>query len=261
MDEHEGDRMLRKTKTLARAMIPKEYRTPMSRLLSKTSELLHENWKRIWILVLWQMINIFLFTWKFLQHRNRPAFEVMGYCLCAAKGTAEIIKFNMALILLPVCKRTLTIMRETFFGSIIPFDDNINFHQWISLEIAIGTVIHTIMHLSCNYVRIASCPTDQFHSIFGPAYNYQQPTYMSIVSSTVGITGILITTFMTFAFTLATHWFRRNIVKLRWPFHHLAGFNAFWYAHHLLVLVYFLLIIHDNLMVFTREWYKKSVRL
>ncbi|KAK6144539.1 hypothetical protein DH2020_021359 [Rehmannia glutinosa] len=254
----ETKKTTKKTETLARTMIPKEYRTPISKFLSKNTERFYENWRRIWVLLLWSSINLYLFTWKFNQYKNRAAFQVMGYCLCFAKAAAETIKFNMALILLPVCRRTLTKLRESFLGTFIPFDDNINFHKLIAAAILLGTMIHIFMHCSCNFVRLTSCPTDQFNVIFGRAFNYHQPSYLDLAGTTVGVTGIVMIVLMSFAFTLATHSFRRNVVKLPWPFHHLAGFNSFWYAHHLLALVYILLIVHGYFLFLTREWYKKT---
>ncbi|PIA42713.1 hypothetical protein AQUCO_02000280v1 [Aquilegia coerulea] len=60
----------------------------------------------------------------------KKAFEVMGYCLCAAKGAAETLKFNMALILLPVCRNTITwLWKNRSINSVIPFNDNVNFHK------------------------------------------------------------------------------------------------------------------------------------
>nr|ASN77884.1 pollen NADPH oxidase [Olea europaea subsp. europaea]ASN77885.1 pollen NADPH oxidase [Olea europaea subsp. europaea] len=254
----EGKDYTKKAQTLARTMIPKQYRTPVKKFASKNSEKLCENWKRIWVLTLWFCINIALFTWKFRQYQLRGAFQVMGYCVCIAKGAAETLKFNMALILLPVCRRTLTKLRETFLGTLVPFDDNINFHKLIALAIVVGTLLHTSMHLSCNIVRLTSCPNNQFMNIFGRAFNYHQPTYLEIVGTVPGITGIVMIILMIFSFTLATHSFRRNVIKLPWPFHHLAGFNAFWYAHHLLALVYILFIFHGYFLFLTREWYKKT---
>ncbi|PIN10074.1 Ferric reductase, NADH/NADPH oxidase [Handroanthus impetiginosus] len=258
MGSTETRKPAKKKETLARTMIPKEYRTPISKFLSKNIERFYENWKRIWVLALWSCINIALFVWKFKQYRKRAAFQVMGYCLCFAKAAAETVKFNMALILLPVCRRTLTKLRETFLGTLIPFDDNINFHKLIALAIALGSSVHIIMHCSCNFLRLTSCPKTQFDAIFGPSFKYNQPTYLDLVGTTVGITGVLMLILMAFSFTLATHSFRRNVVKLPWPFHHLAGFNAFWYAHHLLALVYILLIVHGYFIFLTRQWYKKT---
>ncbi|KAK4790572.1 hypothetical protein SAY86_017876 [Trapa natans] len=258
VSSEEGQKLATKKHTLTRTMIPRRYRTPTRGLLSKTHEFILENWKRIWFLSLWLIINLILFVWKFRQYEQRPAFKIMGYCVCFAKGAAETLKFNMALILLPVCRRTLTKLRSTKISMIIPLDDNINFHKIIALAIAVGTAIHGLMHITCDIPRISSCNKQKFMAYLGPNFDYKQPSYMDMVKSIPGVTGIIITILMAFAFTLATHSFRRNVVKLSWPFHHLAGFNAFWYAHHLMVLVYILLVVHGYFLFLSRSWYSKT---
>ncbi|GAB4824330.1 hypothetical protein Ancab_007218 [Ancistrocladus abbreviatus] len=249
---------LKRTQTLTKTMIPKSYRNPIVKNLSKALEFVHENWKRIWVVGLWLTINIVLFTFKFKQYRNKAAFQVMGDCVCVAKGAAETLKFNMALILLPVCRRTLTKLRSTFLSRLIPFDDNINFHKIVAAGIATGTFLHVIMHVSCDFPRLIYCPKNKFMRYLGMNFKYKQPTYVDLVQSIPGVTGIIMIILMAFSFTLATHTFRRNVIKLPWPFLHLAGFNAFWYAHHLLVVVYALLIVHGYFLFLTHEWYKKT---
>ncbi|XP_038988600.1 putative respiratory burst oxidase homolog protein H [Phoenix dactylifera] len=254
-----NEKIVKCSRSVARTMIPKWYRNPINRSVGKTADFIHENWKRIWVLSLWLALNIELFLWKFFQYRRRSAYEVMGYCVCVAKGAAETLKLNMALILLPVCRNTLTRLRSTAFSSVIPFDDNINFHKTIALAITIGIVIHTIAHVACDFPRLITCPKPKLINLLGPSFSYQQPPYLTLLSSAPGVTGVLMVIIMIFSFTLATHSFRRSVVKLPSPLHHLAGFNAFWYAHHLLVLVYVLLLVHSYFIYLTREWYKKTV--
>ncbi|XP_030447654.2 putative respiratory burst oxidase homolog protein H [Syzygium oleosum] len=258
VSSEEANKLAKKTHTLTRTMIPRRYRTPISKFLSKTMEFLQENWKRVWVVSLWLTANLILFVWKFHQYKKREIFQVMGYCVCFAKGAAETLKFNMALILFPVCRGTLTKLRSTALSRMFPFDDNINFHKLIALAIVIGTAIHAIMHVSCDFLRLISCPKPKFYRYAGPYFDYKQPSYLDLVESIPGVTGIIITVLMAFSFTLATHSFRRNVIKLPWPFHHLAGFNAFWYAHHLLFLVYALLIVHGYFLFLSRHWYSKS---
>lgn len=105
------------------------YRGRIKRMSSKLIYFLQENWRRIWVLTLWIMIMVGLFTWKFYQYKQKNAFKIMGYCLLTAKGAAETLKFNMALILLPVCRNTITWLRSSKLGHFVPFDDNINFHK------------------------------------------------------------------------------------------------------------------------------------
>ncbi|PNT71083.1 hypothetical protein BRADI_2g22820v3 [Brachypodium distachyon] len=258
MAEGTLDQMDQASTSLAKTMVPSSHRTPMQRRISTTIDFIHENWKRIWVITLWIIANICLFIYKFVQYKRREVFDVMGYCVCIAKGAAETTKLNMALILLPVCRNTLTSLRSTALSNVIPFDDNINFHKVIALGIAIGAGTHTVAHLTCDFPRLVSCPRDLFQEKLGPFFNNVQPTWGTLVASTPGWTGILLILIMSFSFTLATHSFRRSVVKLPSPLHHLAGFNAFWYAHHLLVLAYILLVMHSYFIFLTPEWYKRT---
>lgn len=42
----------------------------------------------------------FLLSWeyKYIQYKNRAVYEVLGHCVCFAKGSAETLKLNMTLI-------------------------------------------------------------------------------------------------------------------------------------------------------------------
>lgn len=256
--EGQSETMVKRSQTLLKTMIPSRYRNPVGNFAKKSAEFVHENWKRIWVLGLWLALNVSLFGWKFYQYRRRAAFEVMGYCVCVAKGAAETLKLNMALILLPVCRNTITRLRSTALNYIFPFDDNINFHKIIAIAITIGSFVHTIFHVTCDFPRLISCPEQKFMRTLGVNFHYKRPTYPDLLASTPGWTGIIMVILMSFSFTLATHYFRRNVVKLPSLFHYLAGFNAFWYAHHLLAIVYVLLIIHSFFIFLTHEWYKKT---
>lgn len=124
-----------RTQSLARTMIPSQYRDPVSKFFSKAGEKIQENWKRIWVITLWILANIALFAWKFDEFSKSPNFKIMGYCVCMAKGAAETLKLNMALILFPVCRRSLTVLRETFLGKVCW-----NCQLWYNVEIFLCNV-------------------------------------------------------------------------------------------------------------------------
>ncbi|KAJ0248303.1 putative respiratory burst oxidase protein J [Hirschfeldia incana] len=251
-------KMAKKSETLTRAMIPERYRTPASKYVSVTAELMLEHWKKIWVVILWLVVNACLFTWKYSEFSTNPLYNIAGRCVSVAKGTAEMLKFNMALVLVPVLRRTLTFLRSTFLSHVIPFDDNINFHKLIAVAIAVTSLIHTALHLLCNYPRLSTCPYDEYKRYGGKLLGHKQPTYLGLMLTPVTVTGLLMIVFMCISFTLAMHYFRRNIVKLPKPFNVLAGFNSFWYAHHLLVVVYVLLIIHGYILIIEKPWYQKT---
>lgn len=115
---------------LSQKLKPTRESNPLKRWYQKARYFVEDNWQRIWVLALWAGIVAGLFAYKFIQYRNKAAFDVMGYCVSTAKGAAETLKFNMALILLPVCRNTITWVRnKTKLGVIVPFDDNLNFHK------------------------------------------------------------------------------------------------------------------------------------
>lgn len=250
--------------------------------------LLLDNWQRNWILLVWVLTMAGLFTWKFLAYRREAAFQIMGYCLTTAKGAAETLKLNMALILLPVCRNILTWLRSTRARLFIPFDDNINFHkvrgntrrildtnlayllaiipstlkhlQVIATAIAIGIIIHAGSHLTCDLPRLARASPEKFSVISSDFAHGVQPTYGQLLAGTVGMTGIVMVLLIVISFTLATRSFRKRGVKLPAPFNRLTGFNAFWYSHHLLGLVYILLLVHGTSLFLVHQWYAKTVR-
>ncbi|XP_050363312.1 respiratory burst oxidase homolog protein E [Argentina anserina] len=230
-------------------------------LLRRLNRSLHclilDNWQRGWIILLWIVAMSSLFAWKFYQYKNKAAFEVIGYCLPVAKGAAETLKFNMALILLPVCRNTLTWLRSTRARSFIPFDDNINFHKMIAFAIAIGVIVHAGNHVACDFPRLVNSSPEEFAPI-SSYFHGKKPTYEFLFTGPEGLTGILMVVFMSISFTLAAGHFRRNMVRLPAPFNKLTGFNAFWYSHHLLGLVYVLLIIHGSCLYFVHKWYQKT---
>ncbi|KAK1271049.1 hypothetical protein QJS04_geneDACA021054 [Acorus gramineus] len=244
---------------LSQKLKPTKESNPVKRWYQKSRYFLEDNWKRVWVMALWFGILAGLFTYKFIQYRNRAVFHVMGYCVCVAKGAAETLKFNMALILLPVCRNTITWLRnKTKLGHVVPFDDNLNFHKVIAVAISIGVGLHAISHLTCDFPRLLHA-TDQEYIPMEPFFGHKRPDdYWWFVKGVEGVTGIIMIVLMAIAFTLATPWFRRSRLNLPKPLKNLTGFNAFWYSHHLFVIVYVLLIVHGIKLYLSHEWYKKT---
>ncbi|KAL0397185.1 UNVERIFIED_CONTAM: Respiratory burst oxidaseprotein C [Sesamum calycinum] len=200
-----------------------------------------DNWQRVWVMAVWIGAMVGLFAYKYVQYRNRAVFGVMGHCVCMAKGAAETLKLNMALILLPVCRNTITWLRnKTRLGVAVPFDDNLNFHKPSSLRLP------------------PSPQRPEKYRPMEPYFGHQPTSYWHFVKGCEGWTGIAMVVLMAIAFTLASPWFRRNKVNVPKPLKKLAGFNAFWYSHHLFVIVYALLLVHGIKLYLTHKWYKKT---
>lgn len=131
--------------------------------------------------------------------------------------------------------------------------------QTVAAAIVVGIILHAGNHLACDFPRLMDA-SDEEYAPLKHDFGEIKPTYAELVRGWEGVTGVLMVILMIIAFTLATRWFRRNVVKLPKPFDRITGFNAFWYSHHLFVLVYILLIIHGLMLYLVHEWHRRTVR-
>ncbi|XP_039069377.1 respiratory burst oxidase homolog protein C-like [Hibiscus syriacus] len=244
---------------LSQKLKPTYDSNPVRRFCRDTKYFLLDNWQRAWVMALWITVMCGLFTYKFIEYRRRQdVYKVMGDCVCFAKGAAETLKLNMALILLPVCRNTITWLRnKTKLGVAVPFDDNLNFHKVIAVGISIGVGIHGIAHLACDFPRLLHATPGEYEPM-KQYFGEQAKSYWHFVEHFEGITGVVMVVLMAIAFTLAAPCFRRGRMNLPKPLKKLTGFNAFWYSHHLFVIVYTLLILHGIKLFLTKKWYKKT---
>lgn len=136
---------------------------------------------------------------------------------------------------------------------------NLYIMQTIAAAIVVGVILHAGNHLSCDFPRLISSSAYSYHENLSDDFGETKPSYGKLLRGVEGVTGIIMVVCMTVAFTLATRWFRRSLVKLPRPLDRLTGFNAFWYSHHLFVFVYALLIVHGQSLYFIHSWYHKTV--
>jgi respiratory burst oxidase len=246
---------------MSQRLKPTFNRNPLKRWYRGLRFFLLDNWQRCWVIVLWFIVMAILFTYKYIQYRRSPVYPVMGDCVCMAKGAAETVKLNMALILLPVCRNTITWLRnKTRLGRVVPFDDNLNFHKVIAVGIIVGVTMHAGAHLACDFPRLLHATPEAYRPLRQFFGDEQPKSYWHFVNSVEGITGLVMVLLMAIAFTLATPWFRRGKLNyLPGPLKKLASFNAFWYTHHLFVIVYILLVAHGYYLYLTRDWHNKTV--
>ena len=66
--------------------------------------------------------------------------------------------------------------------------------------------------------------------IWGGTLGEIKPTYFTLVKGVEGITGVIMVICMVIAFTLATRWFRRSLVKLPKPFMFICSLLCIWHS-------------------------------
>lgn len=84
-------------------------------------------------------------------HRYRNSGANIWIQLARAGGLT--LDFNCAIIVLPMCRKVLGLMRATWLVKVIPFDSSIEFHKLIAYNIIIGAVLHTVGHFG-NYATL-----------------------------------------------------------------------------------------------------------
>lgn len=133
--------------------------------------------------------------------------------------------------------------------------------QVIAFGIAIGTGLHAISHLACDFPRLLHAKNVEYEPVKRFFGDERPDNYGWFMKGTDGWTGVTMVVLMVVAYVLAQSWFRRNRANLPKSLKRLTGFNAFWYSHHLFVIVYVLLIVHGYFIYLSKEWYHKTVRI
>ncbi|XP_060782863.1 cytochrome b-245 heavy chain-like [Neoarius graeffei] len=80
------------------------------------------------ILVVWMGINIFLFIHFYMFYDVGPEYfytrVLIGSALSWARAPAAVLNFNCMLILLPVCRNLLSLIRGSFMVSYLGLTDH-----------------------------------------------------------------------------------------------------------------------------------------
>ncbi|CAG8551451.1 2378_t:CDS:2, partial [Dentiscutata heterogama] len=169
--------------------------------------------------------NIFFFVWIFLHalvfamaflnyffsDNLNTARQLFGITFTMARSAALVLHVDAAMILFPVCRNLISVLRSTPLGGIIPFDENIEFHKAIGWSIVFFTIVHTVSHW-INFYELARAQNGgivmwlELNFLTGP-----------------GATGyVMLIALFLMVFTATEKARRRH-------------FNRFWYLHHLFI--------------------------
>ncbi|PVD19736.1 hypothetical protein C0Q70_20227 [Pomacea canaliculata] len=163
-----------------------------------------------------------------LRRMSGPWTSVM------TRGSASVIMFTFASLLLTMCRNIITKLRETFLHRYIPFDSAVTFHKYIAVLALIATVIHIVGH-ALNLYCMCTQSTTNLNCFFREFYTASDKVatfhYWAFQTIT-GLTGVVVTVVLFVMYVFSVQWARRNI------------FRAFWVTHMLYPLVYLLTLLH-----------------
>ncbi|GAA6095276.1 NADPH oxidase 1 [Tachysurus ichikawai] len=215
------------------------------------------------ILVVWMGINIFLFVRFYLLYDLGSQYYytrvLIGSALSWARAPAAVLNFNCMLILLPVCRNLLSLIRGSFMccGRTLrkQLDKNLTFHKLVAYMIALMTAVHTIAHLF-NVERFISSRQGLFGPLAGnlsmlgnnnddddddddeetiylnPIQSDSMTPLLFAFTTIAGLTGVVITLALIIMITSSMEVIRRSY------------FEVFWYTHHLFIIFFAGLVFH-----------------
>lgn len=96
----------------------------------------------LWISGYWA-INIVLFVWAMLRYQAEGAHVYVQI----ARGFGACLNFNAALIAVPMLRLTLTRIRQSFLGELVPVDDAVRLHALLGEMTVLFGVAHSVAHV------------------------------------------------------------------------------------------------------------------
>ncbi|XP_062281502.1 NADPH oxidase 1 [Scomber scombrus] len=204
--------------------------------------------------VVWMGINIFLFVWFYhiyeLQDRFFYTRHILGSALAWARAPAAVLNFNCMLILLPVCRNLLSLVRGSFMccGRTMrkQLDNNLTFHKLVAYMIGLMTAVHMIAHLLNVewYNNSRRGVYDKLSTALSNLDDTENTTYLNpirtidvtptylVFTTIAGLTGVIITLALILIITSSMEVIRRSY------------FEVFWYTHHLFIIFFAGLVFH-----------------
>ncbi|XP_049442699.1 NADPH oxidase 1 [Epinephelus fuscoguttatus] len=219
------------------------------------------------ILVVWMGINIFLFVWFYFVYDLGDQFfytrHLLGSALAWARAPAAVLNFNCMLILLPVCRNLLSLIRGSFVccGRSMrkQLDKNLSFHKLVAYMIGLMTAVHMIAHLLNVewYNNSRRGVYDKLSTALSNLEDTENTTYLNPIRTTnvdaqqtptyfvfttiAGLTGVIITLALILIITSSMEVIRRSY------------FEVFWYTHHLFVIFFAGLVFHGAGFIVRRQ--------
>lgn len=210
-----------------------------------------------WIFMgLWLAGNAALFGYTFWKYYVWDDYHylrvITGIPIAFSRASAAALNLNMALILLPVCRNLISLIRSSFpCGRTMIWrhlNKNIAFHKLCGYAICFWTAIHFVGH-TFNLERFIYAqalpdePNDLQHELselpvtpngswVNPVRNNDTNPLYELVILLPGWSGAIATVCLVVMFAASTEFIRRNYYEI------------FWYIHHLFIIFFITVIVH-----------------
>jgi hypothetical protein len=185
--------------------------------------MVNEGSRRV-LLVVFALIQTMIFVFGFINYQLKDnltnARSTFGLTYPIARAAALNLHFNVAVLLFPVCRTLISLLRQTPLNGIVQFDKNITFHKLVAWAIVFFTWVHTLAHWN-NFAQLAAKSGQGFKGFL--LLNF---------ASGPGWSGyVMLFALMAIAVT--------SMERFKKP-----KFERFWYTHHLFVVFFVFWSVH-----------------
>ena len=204
------------------------------------------------IVLVWLAINVYLFVSTYFQYAEEKKFFYLKYVirggLPIARGAASVLRFNCMLVLLPVCRNLINLLKNI---SILPrkvsrlLDMNLSAHKLFAYTIALMTFVHAASHVYNIEHLVSSWSSADVvtgylnlyedvgnHTALNPVRKAGLDPIVELLSTVAGVSGVVITLALILMISSSTELIRRSY------------FEVFWFVHHLFVVFFIGLVAH-----------------
>ena len=212
---------------LARMLMSGEMSADASRELKPFEKLerwmVNEGSQRVFV-CLFMLVHVLVFGLGFvnyyLKDNLNTARSTFGLTYPIARAAALVLHLDIAMLIFPVCRTLISLLRQTPLNGIIQFDKNISFHKLVAWSIVFFTWVHTIAHWN-NFAQLSAKNNQGFKGFL-----------LANFASGPGWSGyIMLTSLMVIVVT--------SIERAR-----RANYERFWYMHHLFIIFFVFWSVH-----------------
>lgn len=175
-------------------------------------------------LAIFAVVHTMVFVFGFLNYHMKDnlstARATFGASYPIARAAALVLHFDIAILIIPICRNLISLLRQTPLNGIIQFDKSISFHKLVAYSIVLFTWIHTIAHWN-NFAQLASKNNLGFKGFL-----------LANFATGPGWSGyVMLTVLMVMLVTSLERFKTKN-------------HERFWYSHHLFVIFFLFWSIH-----------------
>ncbi|KAL9593453.1 MAG: hypothetical protein Q9179_005879 [Wetmoreana sp. 5 TL-2023] len=129
------------------------------RLVEKIDRWAANEGSRILFVGTFAVTHAMVFAFGFLNYHLKDNLDtaraIFGTTYSVARAAALVLHFDIAILLFPICRTMISLLRQTPLNGIIQFDKSVSFHKLVAYSIVLFTWIHTVAHWN-NFAQLAA---------------------------------------------------------------------------------------------------------